>query len=32
VRWQHTLALFNVDIQHKLEKDNMVPNVLNWKH
>ncbi len=29
VRWQDTLALFNVDIRHKLEKDNMVPNVLN---
>jgi len=32
VRWQDTLALFNVDIRHKFGKDNMVLNVLNWKH
>jgi len=32
VRWQDTLALFNVDIQLKLGKDNVVPNVLNRKH
>jgi hypothetical protein len=29
VRWQGTLALFNVDIRHKHGKDNMVPDVLN---
>ncbi len=32
VRWQDTLALFNVDIQHKPEKENIVPNALNRKH
>jgi len=32
VRWQDTLALFNVDIRHKLGKDNVVPNVLSRKH
>ncbi len=32
VRWQNTLALFNVDIQHKLKKDNVVPNALSRKH
>jgi hypothetical protein len=32
VRWQDTLALFNVDIRHKPRKDNVVPNVLNQKH
>jgi hypothetical protein len=26
------LALFNVDIRHKPEKENVVPNVLNQKH
>jgi hypothetical protein len=29
VRWQNTLALFNVDIRHKLGKENVVPNTLN---
>jgi len=29
VRWQNTLALFNVDIQHKPGKENMVPDVLS---
>ncbi len=29
VRWQDTLALFNVDIRHKPEKENVVPNVLS---
>ncbi len=28
VRWQDTLALFNVDIRHKPEKENVVPNAL----
>jgi hypothetical protein len=32
VRWQDTLALFNVDIQHKPRKDNVVLDVLSWKH
>ncbi len=32
VRWQDMLALFNVDIQHKLGKENVVSNVLNQKH
>jgi hypothetical protein len=32
VRWQDTLALFNVDIQHKPRKENVVPNVLSQKH
>jgi hypothetical protein len=32
VRWQDTLVLFNVDIQHKLGKDNVVPNALSQKH
>jgi len=32
VRWQNTLALFNVDIQHKLGKENIVPDVLSRKH
>ncbi len=32
VRWQNTLALFNVDIWHKLEKDNVVFDALNQKH
>ncbi len=31
MRWQDTLALFNVDIQHKLGKDNVVPDALSWK-
>jgi len=32
VIWQDTLALFNVDIRHKPEKENMVPDVLSRKH
>jgi hypothetical protein len=32
MKWQDTLALFNVNIWHKLGKDNVVPDVLNWKH
>jgi len=32
VRWQDTLALFNVDIRHKPKKENVVPNALNRKH
>ncbi len=32
VRWQDTLVLFNVDIRHKHEKENVVPNVLSRKH
>ncbi len=32
VRWQYTLALFNVDIRHKFGKENVVPNVLSQKH
>ncbi len=32
VRWQYTLALFNVDIQHRPEKENIVPDALNRKH
>jgi hypothetical protein len=32
VKWQDTLALFNVDIRHKLGKENIVPNVLSRKH
>jgi hypothetical protein len=32
VRWQHTLALFNVDIRHKPEKENVVSNALSRKH
>jgi hypothetical protein len=32
VRWQDTLALFNVDIQHKPGKENVVPNALSQKH
>ncbi len=32
VRWQNTLALFNVDIRHKPEKENIVPNALSRKH
>jgi len=32
VKWQDTLALFNVDIRHKPGKDNVVPDVLNQKH
>jgi hypothetical protein len=32
VRWQDTLALFNVDIWHKPRKENVVPNALSWKH
>ncbi len=32
VRVQDTLALFNVDIRHKPEKENMVPNAFSRKH
>ncbi len=32
VRWQNTLALFNVDIRHKPGKDNIMPNALSRKH
>jgi len=32
VRWQDTLALFNVDIRRKLGKENVVPDALSWKH
>jgi hypothetical protein len=32
MRWQNTLALFNVDIRHKPGKENVVPNALSWKH
>ncbi len=32
VRWQDTLALFNVDIQQKLGKENVVPDALSRKH
>jgi len=32
VRWQDTLALFNVNIRHKPRKENVVPDALNRKH
>jgi hypothetical protein len=32
VRWQDTLALFNVDIRRKFGKDNVVPDGLSRKH
>jgi len=32
VRWQDTLALFNVDIRHKPGKENIVPDAFNQKH
>jgi hypothetical protein len=32
VKWQDTLALFNVDIQHKPGKENVVPDALSRKH
>jgi hypothetical protein len=32
VRWQDTLALFNVDIRHKPRKENVVLDALNRKH
>ncbi len=32
MRWQDTLALFNVDIRHKHGKENIVFNALNRKH
>ncbi len=32
VRWQHTLALFSVDIRHKPGKENIVPDALSPKH
>jgi len=31
MRWQNTLALFNVDIRHKPGKDNVVPDALSRK-
>ncbi len=32
VRWQDTLALFNVDIRHKPRKENVMPDELSRKH
>ncbi len=32
VRWQDTLALFNVDIRHKPRNENVVLDVLSHKH
>ncbi len=32
VRWQDTLALFNVDIRHKPGKKNIIPDALSRKH
>jgi hypothetical protein len=32
VRWQDTLALFNVDIRHKPREENIVPDALSRKH
>ncbi len=32
VKWQDTITLFNVDIQHKLGKENVVPDALSQKH
>jgi hypothetical protein len=32
VRWQNTLALFNVDIWHKPGKENIVLDALSRKH
>jgi hypothetical protein len=32
MRWQDTLALFNVDIRHKPEKENVVFDALSRKH
>ncbi len=32
MRWQNTLALFNVDIRHKLGKENVVLDALSRKH
>jgi hypothetical protein len=32
VRWQDTLALFNVDIRHKPRKENIMPDALSQKH
>jgi hypothetical protein len=32
VRWQDTLALFNVDIWHKPDKENIVFDALSRKH
>jgi hypothetical protein len=32
MRWQDTLALFNVDIRHKPGKENVVPDALSRKH
>jgi len=32
IRWQDTLALFNVNIRHKPGKENVVPDALSRKH
>ncbi len=32
IRWQDTLALFNVDIRHKLRKENIISDALSRKH
>ncbi len=32
VRWQDTLALFNVDIRHKPVKESVMPDALSRKH
>jgi hypothetical protein len=32
MRWQDTLALFNVNIRHKPRKENVVPDALSRKH
>jgi hypothetical protein len=32
VKWQNTLALFNVDILYKPGKENVVPDALSRKH
>jgi hypothetical protein len=32
MRWQDTLALFNMNIWHTLGKDSVVPNTLSQKH
>jgi hypothetical protein len=32
VRWQDTLALFNVDIRHKPGNESVVPDALSRKH
>ncbi len=32
MKWQDTLALFNMDIRHKPEKENLVLDTLSQKH